>query len=1373
MGDTDGDGLPDLVAFGDWGTDLAKSNLGDNDGRITLIDNNGKKTYLSYRPITDTSVYRKGATSRYPDLDFQAPIYVVYQTRQSTGLNANDLDLKRYNFEGAVLNLSGRGFRGFRRVTVNDYTAGIRRIANYELNFRYSGARLRSVEQRQIANNRLLSVTWNALRYVSTFSGRVHRSFVASSLTRNYELNGSLVSSTSSTFSYDGYGNLIRSYYRYQGGHQKTESYSYANIVSSWILGRLIRKTVTRTRAGKPALTKREVYRYDSSYVHLLQTSIEPNGSASLRKTATFGYDSFGNVTVQSTSAWNGRFTETRTARQYYDSRGRFVSVEYNPLGHKQTYFREPLLGLVTTTVGPNGVATYATYDGFGRKTSTYTPGAGRTTWAYSRYRLGHFSYIVTLRKDGTPERLLYYDILDRERQQTVRAFNGLFSSRTTEYDRMGRVSRVSEPFQQYFWWGNTRKLWTTRRYDILGRVTSVTQPDNTTSRTYYSGMTITKIDAKGNRQTEVQDIFGKVLRSYDAYGSQTTYDYDSHDNLISIRDPYGRITTMTYDLLDRKTRITDPDMGTSYYWFNGFSEQIAERNARGMTTTYRFDRLGRRTHRYEREGWTYWTYDMGLAGKGKLYRVYGPGGYSETNSYDKYGRLISTLYSGGGRSFRMSNVYDAFGRIAQIHYPSGFRIKNIYNRYGYLSEVRDLSTNALFWKLNSKNAQGQVLSESFGNGKTTTYSYYSGNGRVSRIRSIGVLDQRFGFDALGNLSWRSDATLKTSETFGYDRLNRLISSTVRGFTPVRITYDRTGNILSKSDVGNYRYSSSHPHGVSRVLGTGGKPNRYLSYDTSGNVLRDGSSSLGYTSYNKVRTIAGAGIRLVFDYGPGRDRRLQRGYLNGRLMASRYYAGPLYELQVVGSKVTHFNYILAGGRIIAAHKTGYGADTQYFHRDHLGSIQAITNRTGKVLQVASYDPWGRRRYGRNWAPGNRITSILHRGYTGHEHLEVGELIHLNGRVYDPILGRVLSADPLVKGRLAGQNLNRYSYVGNNPLSSLDPSGFFLGKLFKKIGRFFKKIWKPLVAIAIGAITGGLALGFFGLSSLTLGGAIVSGIAAGFASSATLTLLNGGSLGDALKAGLRGAVIGGITGGIMWGIKTGLRMALDRFIPKDAKLYYAEHIGDNVYKITEVDAIKGPRLFVNGILNGSAGDPTIAIKNGLELYGDSFTLLHNPSNGFFMDMLESFSGKVLGPSGEATQLAQWLKNAPGLKEIIAHSQGGIITTNALGILAREGVSLSGVQVTFVGAAVHQGAALGAVKAVNASFGGFYVNPTDAVPNLAGLNGNPITMIRSLFSLGRLTGSGFASPHSSTSYSVFFGGPHLGGASFCGIGIGACP
>ncbi|MEX2964092.1 RHS repeat-associated core domain-containing protein [Microbulbifer sp. TYP-18] len=64
-----------------------------------------------------------------------------------------------------------------------------------------------------------------------------------------------------------------------------------------------------------------------------------------------------------------------------------------------------------------------------------------------------------------------------------------------------------------------------------------------------------------------------------------------------------------------------------------------------------------------------------------------------------------------------------------------------------------------------------------------------------------------------------------------------------------------------------------------------------------------------------------------------------------------------------------------------------------------------------------------------------------RGYTGHEHLDRTGLIHMNGRIYDPTLGRFLSPDPLVQAPTFSQSWNRYSYAFNNPVGFTDPTGF--------------------------------------------------------------------------------------------------------------------------------------------------------------------------------------------------------------------------------------------------------------------------------------------------------------------------------------------
>jgi len=140
------------------------------------------------------------------------------------------------------------------------------------------------------------------------------------------------------------------------------------------------------------------------------------------------------------------------------------------------------------------------------------------------------------------------------------------------------------------------------------------------------------------------------------------------------------------------------------------------------------------------------------------------------------------------------------------------------------------------------------------------------------------------------------------------------------------------------------------------------------------------------------------------------------------------------------------NYLL--DEITATESSGGGgstptAETRYLLRDHLGSLTVITDELGAVTERLSYDPHGKRR-AVDWQASLTpiVSAETRRGFTAHEHLEEVGLVHMNGRVYDPTLGRFLSADPFVQLAGATQAYNRYSYVNNNPLSYTDPSGFF-------------------------------------------------------------------------------------------------------------------------------------------------------------------------------------------------------------------------------------------------------------------------------------------------------------------------------------------
>jgi RHS repeat-associated protein len=207
--------------------------------------------------------------------------------------------------------------------------------------------------------------------------------------------------------------------------------------------------------------------------------------------------------------------------------------------------------------------------------------------------------------------------------------------------------------------------------------------------------------------------------------------------------------------------------------------------------------------------------------------------------------------------------------------------------------------------------------------------------------------------------------------------------------------------------------------------------------------------------------------------------------------------------------------------------------TRYFHTDHLGSISVISDENGVVVERLSFDAWGKRRHpdGTDDTTGS-ITSQTTRGFTGEEELSVAGLVHLNGRVYDPLLARFTSADTITESPDSTQGWNRYSYVGNDPLAFTDPNGHcFLGCFWNSIGHAFSSAWhgvtnflshnsivRAILQIATTAVLT-FALGPLGpLASLGLSAVAVT-VTAAAAGAAIVTGLSGGNLGQVLRAGV--------------------------------------------------------------------------------------------------------------------------------------------------------------------------------------------------------------------------------------------------------------
>jgi RHS repeat-associated protein len=195
-------------------------------------------------------------------------------------------------------------------------------------------------------------------------------------------------------------------------------------------------------------------------------------------------------------------------------------------------------------------------------------------------------------------------------------------------------------------------------------------------------------------------------------------------------------------------------------------------------------------------------------------------------------------------------------------------------------------------------------------------------------------------------------------------------------------------------------------------------------------------------------------------------------------------------------------------------------NTRYFHTDHLGSISVITDENGLVVERLSYDAWGKRRFA-NGAddPSGSITSQSTRGFTGEEELSVSGLVHLNGRVYDPLLARFTSADTITENPFSTQGWNRYSYVGNDPLAFTDPSGHcFLGCFWQHIvsNPIVRAIVQIVATVVLAAVLTpvAVAVGFAAAAAST-----AAGIGAAALSASIVTGLSGGNLGQVLRAGL--------------------------------------------------------------------------------------------------------------------------------------------------------------------------------------------------------------------------------------------------------------
>jgi RHS repeat-associated protein len=605
--------------------------------------------------------------------------------------------------------------------------------------------------------------------------------------------------------------------------------------------------------------------------------------------------------------------------------------------------------------------------------------------------------------------------------------------------------------------------------------------------------------------------LTGKVQFWYDAFGNVL------QQQVFALVDSAGQVTAETsatqaqvkvtvshaYDRYGRKLQQMDTTKGSWLYGYNGFDELTVQRNGRGEFSYNNYDNAGRLLTQQNSSELVCYSYGRNPAARdhGKLLELsrfelsktsqcattVAPD-YQEKYSFDRYGRpeLTHILSQPKGvavaKEFLQGQYYDSYGRVSSQILPNSLQVYLGYNAAGYQDRIVQQDGTELS-AVTAMDDAGRITAMRFVGNAARSVSYQPERGFIDSITAMAggqnVYQVSYSYNNRGDTKTRNAVYQRSlgqassvNESFSYrdDGHQRLAGRALTVSNPAALgglvssmtetfSYDSLGNLRSKSGVGRYQYDTANPL---KLLSTSGSVNNRLAYDAHGNVLHDGSRSFGYNQQDMVTSISKTGASTNFSYAPD-NQRIYRKDVNGSKESQTWYVGKSYELleSKVNNVVTTEHRWYLGPVVVALKQNSSLYQYEVLHGDAQGSTAAVTNGSGQLVAHYLHDAWGKQSEILSGSASQLLTaSAGRRGYTGHEHVADLGIIHMNGRIYDPVLARFVQADPTLQFPEYSQGYNRYSYVLNNPMTYTDPSGYFVKWMMKKTGT-----WDLLQAIS--------------------------------------------------------------------------------------------------------------------------------------------------------------------------------------------------------------------------------------------------------------------------------------------------------------------
>ena len=1073
-------------------------------------DGSDNGIYVNYEKLTSSDVYTNPGLMDYGSgvFDVCIPLNVVKSTTVEIVPNGDQTIAKITNFryEGLKLHVHGKGLLGFTKTITSDNISNVFHESINAVNFNNiflypvtNTSFFQEIGQSNILSKQQSSFT-RAIHYNNP---KVYLLEPEWQLNHLYERPGVFQKTELIKYSYDnieGSNNIIMYQYAniqevtqsvskellYEHNstyeHKKVTTYTYNDDPDYIALGLVslvkdMKVVESSNEPGSvPIVSKTTNLYYPKNnlagFPFIWKSVEKPNESENstlLVENEYLDYDLRGNLLSVNVSAPNylPSLDSRGSSNSYSDVyQYRFPTITTNALGQISTATYDPVYGKLKTSTDPNELTTYYDSNPLGTFKKTVSPD-GTITTMVKRWATGHpyappqASYYTWQQTSGSPKILVFYHKTGAVLRTVTIGFDGSPLYVDKSYNDKGLLHKETLPYKK----GDT-PIYTEYLYDNYNRLQTVISPDNTTSTTTYSANKISVITTNSGLSrttTKKYNAAGWLIESTDNFGSVVKNEYYCNGNLSKtyIVGQTAATVSLEYDHRGNRTLLIDPNYGSMATIYNAYGELVQQTNPRNETTMFTYDKLGRETKETGGpEGEINWTYSTSIGRIGTLETII-KNNHRTNYLYDNYLRLTSETEIIDGASYTTQYTYDELGRPFTTTHPTGIKLRNGYNDHGDLTTVTLEKDNKQLWKTENMNPMGQVTKFKTGNGLVTDQSYYplsmrSYTVKTAKSGSDPIQDLEYGWYGLGNLEYRKkwlNRTNNTSltESFTYDGLDRLEYIKLNGIETGYHEYD-TYNGIQGIALGNITLKRNDNQAIynNAIYGTNGYgPNAITEVTTANPILTGPRQDISYNGYDKIDSIIEGVHNLQIQYGHNRQRISQQ-YTDGDHTVDKVWAGACEYITKNGQQYKH-TYLSGPMGVFAIHIINPDGteNLRYIHKDHLGSWNTITDEQGNLLQELSFDAWGNRRDPATWRAytGTLPEPLFDRGFTGHEHLYAFNLINMNGRMYDPVLGRMLSPDNYMQAPDFSQNFNRYSYCVNNPLKYTDPSGEIFGSIF--------------------------------------------------------------------------------------------------------------------------------------------------------------------------------------------------------------------------------------------------------------------------------------------------------------------------------------